>query len=156
MAFRFFSWSSLVAQLVKNLPAMWETWFWPLGLEDPLEKGMATHSSILAWRIPQTILWDRKELDTTEQLSLWLLLGLEWFQFAKSQKWKLLEYWKSDVATTDAILISITLGHMSIFLFFFFNFSILTYKGHQRQIALLFCFYKSVKIISGLFLSVWF
>ena len=44
--------ASLVAQLVKNPPAMWETWFRPLGWEDPLEKGKATHSSILAWRIP--------------------------------------------------------------------------------------------------------
>ena len=41
----------LVAQTVKNLPAMQETWIQPLGWEDPLEKGMATHSSILAWRI---------------------------------------------------------------------------------------------------------
>ena len=48
------SWVSLVAQLVKNLPAMQETWVRPLGWEDPLEKGMATHSSILAWRIPWT------------------------------------------------------------------------------------------------------
>ena len=40
------------AQGVKNLPAMWETWVRSLGGEDPLEKGMATHSSILAWRIP--------------------------------------------------------------------------------------------------------
>ena len=47
-------WASLVAQMVKNLPAMWETWVWYLGREDPLEKGMATHSSILAWRIPGT------------------------------------------------------------------------------------------------------
>ena len=47
--------SSLVTQLVKNLPAMWETWVWSLDWEDPLEKGMAaTHSSILAWRIPWT------------------------------------------------------------------------------------------------------
>ena len=38
--------------MVKNLPAMWDTWVLPLGLEDPLEKGMATHSSILAWRSP--------------------------------------------------------------------------------------------------------
>ena len=44
--------ASLVAQLVKNLPAMWETWVQSLGWEDLLEKGMATHSSILAWRIP--------------------------------------------------------------------------------------------------------
>jgi len=42
-----YSWASLVAQLVKNLPAMWETWFDYLGWEDPLEKGKATHSSIL-------------------------------------------------------------------------------------------------------------
>ena len=50
-----FSWASLVAQLVKNLPAMWETWAASLGWEDPLEKEKATHSSILAWRIPWTV-----------------------------------------------------------------------------------------------------
>ena len=49
-----YPWASLLAQLVKNLPAMWETWVRSLGLEDPLEKGRATHSSILAWRIPWT------------------------------------------------------------------------------------------------------
>ena len=43
---------SLVAQTVKSLPAMWETWVHSLGQEDPLEKEMATHSSILAWKIP--------------------------------------------------------------------------------------------------------
>ena len=47
-------WVSLVALLVKNLPAMQEIWVCFLGWEDPLEKGMATHSSILAWRIPWT------------------------------------------------------------------------------------------------------
>ena len=47
--------ASLVAQLVKNLPAMQETWVRSLGSEDPLEKGKATHSSILAWRIPWTV-----------------------------------------------------------------------------------------------------
>ena len=46
--------ASLVAQTVKNLLAMQETWVQPLGQEDPLEKEMATHSSILAWRIPRT------------------------------------------------------------------------------------------------------
>ena len=46
--------ASMVAQMVKNLPAMWETQFRTLGGEEPLEKGMATHSSILAWRIPWT------------------------------------------------------------------------------------------------------
>ena len=44
----------LVAQMVNNVPAMWETQVLSLGWEDPLEKGMAIHSSILAWRIPQT------------------------------------------------------------------------------------------------------
>ena len=46
---------SLVAQLVKNPPALRETWVLSLGWEDPLEKGTATHSSILAWRIPWTV-----------------------------------------------------------------------------------------------------
>ena len=48
-------WASLVAQLVKNLPAVWLTWVRSLGWEDPLEKGKATDSSILAWRIPWTV-----------------------------------------------------------------------------------------------------
>ena len=48
-------WASLVAQPVKNPPAMRETWVWFLGWEDPLEEGKSTHSSILAWRIPWTI-----------------------------------------------------------------------------------------------------
>ena len=50
-----YSWASLVAQLVKTPPAMEETWVKSLGWEDPLEKGKATHSSILAWRIPWTV-----------------------------------------------------------------------------------------------------
>ena len=48
-------WASLVAQLVKNPLAISETWVWPLGWEDPLEKGKAAHSSLLAWRIPWTV-----------------------------------------------------------------------------------------------------
>ena len=50
-----YSWASLVVQLVKNLSAMRETWVLSLGWEDPLEKGKATHSNILAWRIPWTV-----------------------------------------------------------------------------------------------------
>ena len=50
-----YSWTSLVVQLVKNPPAMRETWVQSLGWEDPLEKGKATHSSILAWKIPWTV-----------------------------------------------------------------------------------------------------
>ena len=47
-----YSWASLVAQTVQNLPVMQETWVQSLGWEDPLEEGMATHFSTLAWRIP--------------------------------------------------------------------------------------------------------
>ena len=65
-------WASLEAQLVKNLPAMWDTWVQSLGWEDPLEKGKATHSSILAWRIPWTVqcAWGCRESDTSECISL--------------------------------------------------------------------------------------
>ena len=66
-----YSWSSLVAQLVKNLPAMQETWVRSLGWEDPLEKGKTTHSSILAWIMLWTVYsWGCKDLNMTEQLSL--------------------------------------------------------------------------------------
>ena len=68
-----YSWAFLVTQLVKDLPTMRETWVPSLGWKAPLEKGTATHSSILAWRIPWTIPWGRKELDTTERLSLTML-----------------------------------------------------------------------------------
>ena len=47
-----YSWALLVAQMLKNPPAMWETWVWSLSWEDSLKEGMATHSSILSWRIP--------------------------------------------------------------------------------------------------------
>ena len=68
--------SSPVAQMVKTLPTMQETWVWFLDQEDPLEKGLATHSSIFAWRIlGQRSLasyspWGHKESDMTEQLTL--------------------------------------------------------------------------------------
>ena len=67
------AWVSLVAQMVENPPAMQETWVQSLAQEDPLEKGMATHSSILAWRIPwteepgwATVQEGHKESDMTE------------------------------------------------------------------------------------------
>ena len=81
-----YSWASLVAQLVKNSPALPKTWVQSLGWDDPLEKGKATHSSILAWRIPRTreklptpvfwpgefhglySPWGCKESDTSERL----------------------------------------------------------------------------------------
>ena len=69
-SFQVLSGASLIAQLVKNPPAMHETPVQLLGREDPLEKGKATHSGILAWRIPWTIRpLGHKELDTTERLS---------------------------------------------------------------------------------------
>ena len=64
-------WASLVAQLVKNQLAMWETWVQSLGWEDPLERGQATHSSILAREFHELYSpWGCKESDMTEQLSL--------------------------------------------------------------------------------------
>ena len=77
------SWASLVAQMIKKLPAMWETWVQSLGWEDPLEEGMATHSSSLAWRIPRNLVhyspWGHKVRDTTKRLSTMqhsVLMGL--------------------------------------------------------------------------------
>ena len=68
------SWASLVAQMVNNPPAMLETWVWSLGWEDPLEYGIANHSSFLAWRIPMDRgAWRaqsmRSQSDMTESLS---------------------------------------------------------------------------------------
>ena len=69
-------WASLVVQTVKNLPAMRETWASSLGWEDPLDEGMATHYSIIAWNIPMDrgawregySPWSHKESDTTKRL----------------------------------------------------------------------------------------
>ena len=76
-----------MAQRLKRQPAMWETWVQSLGREDPLEKEMATHSSILAWRIP----WmeelgglqstGHKESDTTERLHFRLLVLVSFTYF---------------------------------------------------------------------------
>ena len=68
-----------MAQLVKNPPAMWETWVRSLGWEDPLEKGKAAHSSVPAWRSPWAEQsWSRKELGTTER---WTRLSALHFTF---------------------------------------------------------------------------
>ena len=71
----YINWASLVAQMIKHLPAMQETWVRSLGRGDPLEKEMATHSSILAWKIAWTeepggihSPWGLKESDRTERL----------------------------------------------------------------------------------------
>ena len=68
---------SSVAQMVKNPPAMQETWVWSLGREDPLEKGMATHSSILAWEIP----W-------TEEAGKLQSMGLQRVGQGRANKWE--------------------------------------------------------------------
>ena len=85
-----YSWASLVAQQVRNPPAMQETWVWSLGWEDPLEKGKATHSSILAWRFHGLYSpWGCTELDTTERLSLSLMSSaLAGEFFATSAPWE--------------------------------------------------------------------
>ena len=72
------NWASLVARIVKNLPAIWETQIQSLAREDPLEKGMATCCSILAWRIQWNLTgyspWDHKESDMTKWLTLKCLI----------------------------------------------------------------------------------
>ena len=75
------SWASLVAQMVKNLPTVWDIWFRSLIREDPLEKTMAAHSSMLTWRIWWTEepgglqCMGRKESDTTERLNCYYFLA---------------------------------------------------------------------------------
>ena len=76
-----YSWTSLVVQLGKNLPAMRETWVWSLGWEDPLEKGKAPHTNILAWRIPWTV----------ESMESWRA-GHNWAIYQKKKKKKELRY----------------------------------------------------------------
>ena len=81
----YFIWrASLVAELVKNPPAMWDTWVWSLGWEDPLEKGKAPHSSILAWRTPWSVQFKGSQrvgqdwMTSTNQFNLRTAL---WFYF---------------------------------------------------------------------------
>ena len=85
-----YSWDSLVAQTVKNLPAIWETWVRSLGWEDPLEKGIATYPSTLAWRIQRQrslegyslwgCNWGTKHIHTSSYV--WTLFPLELLQGA--------------------------------------------------------------------------
>ena len=87
MLFFIYIGASLVVQMVKRLPAMQETWVRSLGQKDPLEKEMATHSSILAWRISWAVAyqapgyspWDRKELDTTERFHIITYINIYYY-----------------------------------------------------------------------------
>ena len=88
-----YSWVSLVAQLVKNQPAIEETWVWSLFREHSLERIKATHSSILAWRIPWTSLPGHKESDTIERLSLSLFhCWIPWSLQAVEQGFRVLPW----------------------------------------------------------------
>ena len=70
-----------MAQRLKCLPAMWETWVRSLGQEDPLEKEMATHSSVLAWRIPWTEeLGGLQSMDHKEFATLWTIQSMEFYR----------------------------------------------------------------------------
>ena len=75
-----------ISQLVKNLPEVWEIQVWSLGWENPLKKGMVTHSSILDWRIPWNLAgyspWGCKKWDMTEELKL-----IFWQRKAVFDKW---------------------------------------------------------------------
>ena len=85
----------MVAQLVKNLPAKQETWVWFLCLENPLKKGMATHSSILAWRIPWTV-------ENSRLLSMWLQRIRHDWATDTFKSHKILTDWKQRNETLEA------------------------------------------------------
>ena len=104
--------ASLVAQLVENPPAMQETWVWSLGWRYPLAKGTATHSSILAYRIPRS----PKELDTTGRLSLFNL------SFNSEQPWK----------QTNHPLQSLKITRGRVILLALLPFNSLTFIGHTH------------------------
>ena len=98
-------WAFLLVQIVKNLPAMQETQIWSLGQQDPLEKGMATHSSILAgaFQGQRSVVgyspWGRKELDTTEWLAFllsdrFILSSNFFFQLRKELLRNLYQSWR--------------------------------------------------------------
>ena len=103
-----YSWASLVAQLVKNLPAMWETWVWSLRWKDTLEKGKATHSSFPTWRIPWTV-------DTT----LWLSLPKLFEVHVTDKKCMFFRctMWCFDVCVPCEIITTVNLTNISIALY---------------------------------------
>ena len=120
------AWASLVAQTVKNPPAMWETWVWSLGGEDSLEEGMATHSSILAWSIPMDrgAWWATamgKESNITKRLStaqLYLFMPLFWIFFVFKEdhltKWFLIIKYRRISFKTEAELAELLVSFISL------------------------------------------
>ena len=96
------SFASLVAQRLKRLPPMWETWVRSLGREDPLEKEMAIHSSILAWRIPWT------EKPSSLQSTGWQRVGHDWVTSPHLYKWTRRKYILSLLLDNETYTISKT------------------------------------------------
>ena len=96
----YFKRASLVVQMVKNLPSMWETWVRSLAWENPLEEGMATHSSILAWIIPKdsgawwaTVHGDRKESDMTKHYTFTAHIKRDYRDMTKLMVWAWMVSW---------------------------------------------------------------
>ena len=106
-----YSGASLVAQLIKNLPSVQETWVWSLGQEDPLEKGMTTHSSILSWEIPWT------EEPGGLQCMGSQRVGHDWV------KWKEKKYYFSGGLFSKVLYLSQTFALKLYSLFILLNFS---------------------------------
>ena len=105
-------WASLVAQMVKNLCAMRDTWVWCLGREDPLEKGMAAPSSVLTWRTPWTekpgglyTPWDYRQLDTIKWHTHVQCTFPGWFSGKESAwQWSWEDPLEEEMATHSSIL----------------------------------------------------
>ena len=125
-----------MVQVVKNLPAMWETWFWTLDWEDLLEKGMATHFSILAWRVPWTGDWRATACEVAKS---GVQLSNQHFDFYLGN----LLYLRNE--TTGWICVVVHNNIFTMFLrrnmkidagawfFFFFNFDALTLKPESAK-----------------------
>ena len=127
-------WASLVAQLVKNLPAMQEAWVRSLGWEDSLEKGKATHSSILAWRIPWTI----QSMGSQR-------VGHDWATFTHS----LWSYFVDNLCVECILSLFLSSFHTflppTILSFFFF----FIFKCFYLQKTFHFCLYASISVPDG-------
>ena len=146
---------SLVAQMVKNLPAMQETWVQSLGWEDPLQKGMATRSSIMAWRIPRGL----KELDTTEQLSLLLKYFCMSHQFPLYY-FTLVEFILNSIEVKFVSILKLLVFFIKVFLYFhcdihfiftFYFLFVINFHCCFLLILFLICFTEKVFLLLFLF-----
>ena len=163
-------WASLMAQTVKNLPAMQETWVQSLGQEDPLEKGMATHSSILSWRIPwtegpgglQSMQSQRVRHDSVTSTSL------QWYYVIRSVLWSYcasitthssfhLWNWSSISVLFSLIFIFKTFIKYGKFVHYFFKYSMcftVSFPSGTPNVCMLVCLmvsYRSLMLCSLFF-----